>query len=39
MAHRGIATLAAALMLCFLLLSHFEPEAVKDGSRSGPTTK
>jgi hypothetical protein len=26
MAHRGIATLAAALMLCFLLLSYFEPE-------------
>ncbi len=26
MAHRGIATLAAALMLCFLLLSSFEPQ-------------
>lgn len=25
-AHRGIATLASALMICFLLLSHFEPE-------------
>jgi hypothetical protein len=28
MAHRGIATLAAALMLCFLALSYFEPEFV-----------
>lgn len=26
MVHRGIATLAGALMLTFLLLSHFEPE-------------
>jgi len=26
MVHRGIATLAGALMMCFLLLSHFEPE-------------
>lgn len=26
MVHRGIATLSAALMLCFLLLSHFEPQ-------------
>ena len=26
MAHRGVATLAAALMLCFLVLSLFEPE-------------
>jgi hydrogenase-4 membrane subunit HyfE len=26
MAHRGIATLAAALLLCFFVLSHFEPE-------------
>jgi hypothetical protein len=25
-AHRGIATLASALLICFLLLSHFEPE-------------
>lgn len=26
MVHRGIATLSAALMLCFLVLSHFEPQ-------------
>jgi len=26
MVHRGIATLALALMLCFLLLSHFDPQ-------------
>lgn len=26
MAHRGIATLSAGLMLCFLLLSHFDPQ-------------
>lgn len=26
MMHRGIATLAGALMVCFLLLSHFEPD-------------
>lgn len=26
MVHRGIATLSGALMVCFLLLSHFEPE-------------
>jgi len=26
MVHRGIATLASALMMCFLLLSHFDPQ-------------
>ena len=26
MIHRGIATLALALMMCFLLLSHFDPQ-------------
>jgi hypothetical protein len=26
MVHRGIATLSAALMICFLLLSHFDPQ-------------
>jgi len=26
MVHRGIATLALALMTCFLLLSHFDPQ-------------
>lgn len=26
MIHRGIATLALALMLCFLLFSHFDPQ-------------
>jgi hypothetical protein len=26
MVHRGIATLAGLLMVCFLLLSHFEPQ-------------
>jgi hypothetical protein len=26
MLHKGIATLAAGLMLCFFLLSHFDPE-------------
>lgn len=26
MVHRGIAGLSAALMLCFLLLTHYEPE-------------
>jgi hypothetical protein len=26
MAHKGIATMASAVMLCFLLLSHFDPQ-------------
>lgn len=26
MVHRGIATLALALMICFLILSHFDPQ-------------